>query len=67
MNRAAVADARPATDLRTLRRTRRLRATDVAAALSVHPNTILRWERGERQPGPRVIHDLAPEVSAPRQ
>lgn len=53
-------------DLRTLRRTRRLRATDVAAALSVHPNTILRWERGERLPGPRLIHDLADALGVPR-
>lgn len=60
------ADACPAIDLRALRTTRRLRASDVAAALSVHPNTILRWERGERLPGPHVIHDLAHALGVPR-
>ena len=67
MSTGAVADVPSAIDLRALRRTRRLRATDVAATLSVHPNTILRWERGERLPGPHVIHDLAQALGVPRQ
>ncbi len=66
MSRGGVTDLPFATDLRALRRTRRLRASDVAEALSVHPNTILRWERGERLPGPRVIHDLADALGVPR-
>jgi len=45
--------------LRDRRTSRSLTTTDVARQLGVHPNSVLRWERRERLPGPEHIHALA--------
>lgn len=47
------------TFLREQRALRKLRVADVAHQLEVHPNSVLRWERRERLPGPAVIRALA--------
>ncbi|MBS45701.1 MAG: hypothetical protein CMH83_21510 [Nocardioides sp.] len=47
------------TTLRALREQRRIDHRDVADTLGVHPTTVLRWERGERLPGPTEIRLLA--------
>ncbi len=47
------------TFLRDRRVSRSLTTTDLAAQLGVHPNSILRWERGDRLPGPALITRLA--------
>ena len=38
---------------------RTLSVHDVARDLAVHPNSVLRWERGERLPGPEHVKALA--------
>ena len=38
---------------------RMLSVHDVARDLAVHPNSVLRWERGERLPGPEHVKALA--------
>jgi transcriptional regulator with XRE-family HTH domain len=45
--------------LREQRTVLALSVADVAAQLDVHPNTIWRWERRERLPGPAHIRGLA--------
>lgn len=45
--------------LREQRTVLALSVADVAARLDVHPNTVWRWERRERLPGPVHIHGLA--------
>ncbi len=47
------------TFLRDRRVSRSLTTTDLAEQLGVHPTSILRWERGDRLPGPVVIKRLA--------
>lgn len=47
------------TYLRARRASRSLSATEVAERVGVHPTSVLRWERGERLPGPTHIHRLA--------
>lgn len=49
----------PDSFLRVQRRSRALTVDALAAELGVHPNTILRWERRERLPGPGHIRGLA--------
>lgn len=43
-----------------------LSAHDVAAAVGVHAATVLRWERGERLPGPGTLDALARALAADR-
>lgn len=50
--------------LRDRRRIRSLSATDVARLLEVHPNSVLRWERRERLPGPDHLRRLAQTLAA---
>jgi len=61
--RADVRRAHPATAdggyLRHLRERRALTPRDLGERLGVHPASVLRWERRERLPGPRHLHDLA--------
>ncbi len=47
------------TFLRDQRVRRTLSVRDVARDLAVHPNSVLRWERGERLPGPEHVKALA--------
>ena len=47
------------TFLRDQRVQRTLSVTDVARHLAVHPSSVLRWERGERLPGPDHVKALA--------
>ncbi|QCW50344.2 helix-turn-helix domain-containing protein [Nocardioides dongxiaopingii] len=51
------------TDLRTRRAELRLSTRHVAHVVGVHPTTVLRWERGERLPGPAEITGLARVLS----
>lgn len=51
--------------LRGMRHARSLSTSDAAAALEVHPNTVLRWERGERLPGPAHVIALAELYGTP--
>ncbi|WP_186449792.1 MULTISPECIES: helix-turn-helix transcriptional regulator [unclassified Nocardioides] len=53
-------------DLRARRGELRLTPREVAAALGVHTATVLRWERGERLPGPDVIAALAGVLATDR-
>lgn len=46
-------------DLRSLRRTTGVGVDCLAAELGVHPNTVLRWERRQRLPGPKHVRALA--------
>ena len=48
-----------ATFLRDRRKSRSLTAADLAERVGVHPTSILRWERGDRLPGPSHIRRLA--------
>jgi transcriptional regulator with XRE-family HTH domain len=52
-------DPAPRTTLRERRLQHRLSPVDVAARVGVHPTTVLRWERGERLPGPTHLTALA--------
>jgi transcriptional regulator with XRE-family HTH domain len=52
------------TFLRDRRTLRTLSATDVAGLLDVHPNSVLRWERRERLPGPDHLRKLARTLAA---
>ncbi len=45
--------------LRTHREQRRMSAEDLAGRLDVHRNSVLRWERRERLPGPDHVRALA--------
>ncbi|WP_203338515.1 helix-turn-helix domain-containing protein [Nocardioides limicola] len=47
------------TSLREHRISRALTPSDIAEQVGVHPTSILRWERGERLPGPTHIRRLA--------
>jgi transcriptional regulator with XRE-family HTH domain len=47
------------TNLRQHRQKLSLSPSLVAAELGVHPNSVTRWERRDRLPGPRHIQDLA--------
>ncbi|HWU23567.1 MAG TPA: helix-turn-helix transcriptional regulator, partial [Nocardioides sp.] len=49
----------PAATLREMRVRRALAPDDVAQRLGVHPATVLRWERGERLPGPTHVVGIA--------
>lgn len=58
---------RPETPLRRHRRARAMSTRALADRVGVHPNSLLRWERLERLPGPQHLHLLATSlgVSAP--
>lgn len=47
------------TFLRDRRVSRSITTADLAEQLGVHPNSVLRWERGDRLPGPGHITRLA--------
>jgi DNA-binding transcriptional regulator YiaG len=49
----------PGFSVREARQRRGLSAGDIAAHLDVHPNTVLRWERYERQPETQHVLTLA--------
>jgi transcriptional regulator with XRE-family HTH domain len=51
------------TFLRDHRHRRALSTTELAVRVGVHPNSVLRWERRERLPGPEHIHALASSLS----
>lgn len=53
--------------LRDARLDRGLSPADVAAAVGVHPQTVLRWERWERLPGWREVEGLARALAVPRE
>jgi transcriptional regulator with XRE-family HTH domain len=53
-------------DLRTRRVELRMTARGLADELGVHPSTLLRWERGERLPGPADVTGLARSLRADR-
>ncbi len=53
-------------DLRARRAELRLTPHEVAADVGVHVNTVLRWERGERLPGPDVMEALAQSLATDR-
>lgn len=54
-----MASPHPSLDLRSRRTELGLTTHQVAAAIGVHAATVLRWERGERLPGPEAIGSLA--------
>ena len=49
--------------LRDHRLRRELTPADVARRVAVHPTSVLRWERGERLPGPAHLRALASTLS----
>lgn len=53
-------------DLRTRRLELRRTLQHVAAEIGVHANTLLRWERGERLPGPDAVAALATALETDR-
>lgn len=56
------------TDLRSARTRRSLPVAELAGQIGVHPMSVLRWERGERLPGPEHIQGLARALGVePRQ
>lgn len=55
------------TDLRDRRLTLAVSVTELAVELGVHPNSIHRWERRERLPGPQHIVAIARRLALPTQ
>lgn len=53
-------------DLRSRRAELRLTPHEVAAEVGVRAGTVLRWERGERLPGPQAVEALARALVADR-
>jgi transcriptional regulator with XRE-family HTH domain len=55
------------TDIRDRRLTLAVSVTELAGELGVHPNSIHRWERRERLPGPQHIVGIARRLALPTQ
>lgn len=55
------------TSIRDLRHARPESLGQIAADLGVHPNTLARWERGLRIPGPESVNRLADYYGVARQ
>lgn len=53
--------------LRVARLARGLSAPELAGRLGVHPQTVIRWERFDRFPGPLHLAALADALDVPRQ
>ena len=58
--------AEPLFDLRTARRDAGKSAPELATVVDVHPATVFRWERRERQPGPGEVTSLSAALGVDR-
>ena len=58
--------AEPEFDLRTARRQAGKSGLELASVVDVHPTTVFRWERRERQPGPGEVTSLSAALGVDR-